>query len=205
MNRHAIATAAGALALVTFSTGVFAGDLAQPPAFSPANDDISDLGAMTASSAWLYNQVAANLSGLLVVALGIALWQSIGPKRRWPAALGAAAVVATGVGTFLDGLFRLDCQGIDTGCVNDSWHAHAHKIESAVTATAVLLTLVLLPLVLRGIAGAHWKPFVAGLPLLFAANIAFSGVGDGAATRAGSVAAFAVLACAALAVATARP
>jgi hypothetical protein len=56
----------GLAASVTFMGGVFVGDLAQPDAFSPADDDISDLGALTASSPWPYDQVAANHTGLLV-------------------------------------------------------------------------------------------------------------------------------------------
>jgi hypothetical protein len=47
-------------------------------------------------------------------------------------------LVAAGVGTFLDGIFRLDCQGIDSACENDSWHSSAHKIESGVTVGATL-------------------------------------------------------------------
>ena len=47
------------LALVTYTVGNVAGGLAQPDAYSFANDDISDLGALTANSAWLYNQVAS--------------------------------------------------------------------------------------------------------------------------------------------------
>ena len=60
-----LAAILGLAAPLTFVAGILLGDLAQPDAFSPANDDISDLGAVTASSAWLYNQVAANLTGLL--------------------------------------------------------------------------------------------------------------------------------------------
>jgi hypothetical protein len=110
----------GLLAFLTFNAGWIAGDFAQPGVFSPANDDISDLGALTASSPWLYNQLAANLSGLLVVALGVALWRALSPSKL--GRVGAAALIATGTGTFLDGIFRLDCQGIDVGCQNDSWH-----------------------------------------------------------------------------------
>jgi hypothetical membrane protein len=53
----------GLLAPVTFIVGVLLGDLAQPEAFSPADDDISDLGAQTVDQAWIYNQIAANLNG----------------------------------------------------------------------------------------------------------------------------------------------
>src|SRR4051794_9962028 len=40
----------GLLAFVTFNAGWVAADLAQPQAFSPARDDLSDLGALTAST-----------------------------------------------------------------------------------------------------------------------------------------------------------
>src|SRR5205085_6333725 len=46
----------GLLAFVTFNAGWIVGDLVQRPAFSPADDDISYLGALTAKSPWLYNQ-----------------------------------------------------------------------------------------------------------------------------------------------------
>jgi hypothetical membrane protein len=123
-----VAGLCGLLGFLTFNAGWIAGDHAQPATFSPAHDDISDLGALTASSPWLYNQLAANLSGLLVIVLGVGLWRALRPSRL--GRLGAAALIATGTGTFLDGIFRLDCQGIDVGCDNDSWHSHAHKIES---------------------------------------------------------------------------
>jgi hypothetical protein len=38
----------GLLAPVTFVAGFVLGDLAQPDGFSPANDNISDIGAQTA-------------------------------------------------------------------------------------------------------------------------------------------------------------
>ena len=168
------------LAFLTFNVGWIAADFSQPSAFSPLHDDLSDLGATTATSPWLYDQLAANVSGLLVIALGIGLWQAMASTGRGLVGrLGAGAVIVLGIGTFLDGIFRLDCQGIDNGCSNDSWHSNAHKVESGITAGAVILALLLL---------------LAALPALFAANAAFSPLGDGAATRAGSVAAFAALA-----------
>jgi Protein of unknown function (DUF998) len=185
------------LAFLTFNVGWIAGDLAQPQAFSPLHNDISDLGAATATSPWLYNQLAANLSGLLLIGLGIGVWRSITPSRRgWVGSLGAIAVIVIGAGIFLDGVFRLDCQAIDNGCTNASWHSHAHKVESGITVGAILLALLVLPFVLRRITGrrAHWLPMLAALPALFAANVAFSPLGEGAATRAGTVAAFSALA-----------
>jgi hypothetical membrane protein len=60
-----IAGVCGLLAFVTFNVAWIAGGLAQPSAYSVANDDISDLGAMTAASPWIYNRVGANLTGIL--------------------------------------------------------------------------------------------------------------------------------------------
>jgi len=184
----------GLVAFVTFNVGWIAGDIAQPPAFSPANDDISYLGALTASSPWLYNQLAANVSGALIVVLGLGLWWALG--RSLLGRLGAAALVATGLGTFLDGLFRLDCQPIDAGCSNDSWHSHAHKIESGFTAGATFVALVLLALAFRRLPEWRdsWLPTIATVPAVILANVVFSPIGGGAATRAGTVTVFLAIA-----------
>lgn len=184
----------GLLAFVTFNAGWIAGDFAQPAAFSSANDDLSDLGALTASSPWLYNQLAANVSGLLVISLGVGLWRALSPSSL--GRVGAAALIATGTGTFLDGIFRLDCQGIDVGCDNDSWHSHAHKIESAFTVGATFVALLILALAFRRIPEWRdsWLPTVAAVPAVFLANLVFSSLGDGAATRAGTVVVFAAIA-----------
>lgn len=192
-GRARFAGVCGLLAFVTFNAGWIAADLAQPQAFSPARDDISDLGALTASRPWLYNQLAANLSGLLVIALGIGIWLALSPSRL--GRIGAAAVIAAGAGTFLDGIFRLDCQGIDVACSNDSWHSHAHKIESASTVGAIFIAFVALALALRRTAMWRdiWIPMLAVLPSIFVANIAFSSIGDGAATRAGTVVVFSAI------------
>jgi hypothetical protein len=178
---------AGLIAFVTFNVGWIAGDFVQRESFSPANDDLSYLGALTAKSAWLYNQLAANATGALLVVLAIGLWVSFSPDVL--GRLSAASVAATGVGMFLDGIFRLDCQSIDSGCSNDSWHSHAHKIESGFTAGFTLLSLLLLALTFRRTPRWHesWLPTAAALPAIFAANVAFSALGAGAATRAGTV------------------
>jgi hypothetical protein len=194
MTPARLAGVCGLLAFVTFNAGWVAGDFAQSAAFSPANDDISYLGAMTASSPWLYNQLAANLSGLLIVVLGVGLWRALSPSRL--GRFGAAALIASGIGAFLDGIFRLDCRSIDAGCKNDSWHSHAHKIESGFTVAATFLALVILALAFRRIPGWRdsWLPTIAAVPAVFVANIVFSAVGDGAATRAGTVVVFGAIA-----------
>jgi len=182
--------AAGACALAAFFTsaiGWAAGDLAQPAAFSPANDDISDLGALTASSPWLYNQVGANLTGLLVMAAALGLWRAMSPDIL--GRIGAGAVLIAGLGAFLDGFFRLDCQGIDAGCVNDSWHSDAHRWESRFTAAATLLAPLILALAFRRLPEWRraWLPSLGTIPALLVANVIFSILGNGAATRAGTV------------------
>jgi hypothetical membrane protein len=189
-----VAGVCGMLALVTSTFGWLAGDFAQPAAFSPADDDISDLGAVTASSAWLYNQVGANLTGLLVVVLAVGLWVALSPDLL--GRLGAAALLVAGAGGFLDGLFRLDCRGIDAACTNHSWHYHAHKIESGVTAAGLLLSPLILAFAFRRIPGwrGAWLPSLLAIPAIVLANVVFSAIGDGAATRAGTVTAFAWIA-----------
>jgi hypothetical membrane protein len=194
MTPARLAGVCGLLAFVTFNAGWVAGDFAQSAAFSPANDDISYLGAMTASSPWLYNQLAANLSGLLIVVLGVGLWRALSPSRL--GRFGAAALIASGIGAFLDGIFRLDCRSIDAGCKNDSWHSHAHKIESGFTVSASFLALVLLAFAFRRVPEWRhsWLPTLLALPAVFVASAVFSTLGDGAGTRAGTVVLFAAFA-----------
>jgi Protein of unknown function (DUF998) len=182
--------AAGAcalLAFVTSSIGWIAGDLAQPAAFSPAKDDISDLGAVTAASPWLYNQIGANLTGLLVMAFALGLWRALSPDVL--GRIGAGALFVAGLGAFLDGLFRLDCRGIDSGCVNDSWHSSAHKWESRFTVAATLLAPIVLAFAFRRLPKwrKSWLPSLAVLPAIILGNVIFSTLGAGAATRAGTM------------------
>ena len=186
-----VAGLCGLLALVTSTVGWLAGGLAQPGSYSPARDDISDLGAVTANGAWIYNQVGANLTGVLVAVLAVGLWRALSPDLL--GRLGAAALLVAGVGSFLDGLFRLDCRGIDAACTNDSWHSHAHKLESGITAAATLLAPLVLAFAFRRIQSWRraWLPSLAVLPAILLANVAFSAIGDGAATRAGTVVFFA--------------
>ena len=103
----------GLLAPVTFVVGLVLGDLAQPDAFSPANDNISDIGAQTADQAWLYNQIASNLCGLLMLAFALGMWRALG--TGWLARLGAGGLAVLGVLRFSEGFLRLDCRGIDAG------------------------------------------------------------------------------------------
>ena len=116
---------------MTFIVGVLLGDLAQPEAFRPADDDISDLGAQTADQGWLYNQIAANLNGLLIVAFALGLWRALG--SGWLARLGVLGLTVVGMTRFLEGFLRLDCRGIEEGCENTSWQADGHRFESGIS------------------------------------------------------------------------
>jgi hypothetical protein len=180
----------GVLAFVTVNVGWIAGGLAQPASYSSARDDISDLGATTASSAWIYNRIGANVTGLLVVALAVGLWRALSPDLL--GRLGAGVLVVAGAGAFVDGFFRLDCRGIDAGCTNDSWHSHAHKVESGITAAATLAAPLILAFAFRRIPLWRdlWLASLAAVPAIILANAAFSALGNGAATRAGTVVVF---------------
>ena len=186
-----IAGICGLAAFVTVNIGWIAGGLAQPAAYSFANDDISDLGADTASSSWIYNWIGAGLTGLLVVVLALGLWRALSPDLL--GRLGTGAMLVVGVGVVLEGLlFHLDCRGIDTGCRNESWHADAHRTESAITAIATLAAPLILAFAFRRIPAWRdsWLPSLITVPAIIVSNIIFSAVGNGAATRAGTVVVF---------------
>jgi uncharacterized protein DUF998 len=182
-----LAALCGLLAPVAFVLGLVVGDLVQPDAFSPADDNISDLGALTASSPWLYNQVASNLTGLLILGLALGLWRALGSGLL--ARLGVVALVVVGVGRFLEGFLRLDCQGIDVACENDSWHSSAHRVESGISAGATFIAPLLLAFAFRRLPAWRplWLPTLLTLPASLVAAVLFSIIGDGASTRASTI------------------
>ena len=177
----------GLLAPVTFIVGVLLGDLAQPEAFSPAADDISDLGAQTADQAWIYNQIAANLDGLLIIGFALGLWRALG--SGWLARLGVLGLAVIGVTRFLEGFLRLDCRGMDEGCENTSWHADGHRFESGVASALFFLVPLLLAFACRRLPQWRdlWFPTLLVVPVVVAVSIPFSLIGDGAAVRAASI------------------
>ena len=177
----------GLLAPVTFVAGLVLGDVAQPDGFRPANDDISDLGARTADQAWLYNQFAANLSGLLIAAFALGLWGALG--SGWLARLGVVGLAILGVTRFLEGFLRLDCRGMDEGCDNMSWRADAHRVESGIASALFFLVPPLLAFAFRRIPEWRdlWLPTLLAVPVVVAASVVFSAIGDGAAVRAASI------------------
>jgi hypothetical membrane protein len=82
----------GIAAFFTANLGWLLGGLAQPEAYSSTRDDISDLGALTADEPWLYNQIGANLSGLLMLAFAGALWWALSPDALGRVGASAVAV-----------------------------------------------------------------------------------------------------------------
>lgn len=169
----------GLLAGPALVLGTLAGAVAQPDEFSLVNDPPSDLGAYTAASPWIANQVGSNLAGVLLFVFAIALWRSLG--RHPSARIGSALVALAGVCIFLTGFLRLDCREIDAGCGNSSWHAQSHLALAALTA----LVLVLAPFVVaRALKLTEswrdlWVPTLAFAIGTVVAGVAGSAVGGG--------------------------
>ena len=182
-----LAAACGLLAPVTYCAALLLGHLAQPDAYSSADDAISDLGAETASSAWIYNQLGVNLTGLLVMVVGFGLWHALSPDLL--GRLGAVAVALAGLTLFLQGFFRLDCQGIDEGCENISRNADAHSLATGVSAVFIFASPIILALAFRRMSSWRnvWLPTLAVVPASIAASVLFSFLGSGAANRAGAI------------------
>jgi hypothetical protein len=182
-----LAAVCGLVAPLTSTVGWAIGGLAQRDAFSSTDDDISDLGALTASQPWIYNQIGANLTGLLVIAFALGLWRVLSPDVL--GRIGAGALMVAGLGAFLDGLFRLDCQGIDVACENESWHADAHKIEGRFTTAGIVAAPIILAFAFRRLPAWRdtWIPTLAAIPASIVAGVLFSGLGDGAGVRASTL------------------
>ena len=182
-----VAAICGLLAPVSFVVGLVLGDLAQPDGFSPANDNISDVGAQTADQAWIYNQIAANLNGLLIVAFALGLWRALGPG--WLSRLGVLGLAILGATRFLEGFLRLDCRSMDVGCDNTSWQADAHGIESGIASALFFLVPPLLAFAFRRLPQWRdlWLPTLLAVPAVIGASILFSAIGDGTAVRAASI------------------
>jgi hypothetical protein len=183
----------GLLALVTLSVAYIGGTLAQPDSYSSAEDATSDLGALTANKPWIFNQIGSNLTGILIILLGLGLWRALSPDVL--GRIGAGAVMLTGLGMFVTGFFRLDCRGIDLGCTNDSWHSAAHKMNSRFLVAVTFAAPLILAFAFRRIPewrGA-WLPSLLVLPAGIVFGVLFSGLGDGASQRAGNLTLFAWL------------
>jgi hypothetical membrane protein len=183
----------GLLVPVTVGVAWIGGALAQPDAYSSADDDLSDLGAMTANMAWVYNQIGDNLGGVLVILFGLGLWRALSPDVL--GRIGAGAVMLAGLGVFLEGFFRLDCRGIDMGCRDESWHSSAHKMNSRFYAAATIAAPLILAFAFRRIPQwrSAWLLSLLAVPASILFGVLFSVLGDGAAVRASGLTWFAWL------------
>jgi Protein of unknown function (DUF998) len=179
----------GLLVPVTVSIAYIGGALAQPDAYSSADDATSDLGAQTANMAWIYNQIGDNLTGILILLFGLGLWRALSPDVL--GRIGAGALILGGLSLFLEGFFRLDCRGIDTGCTNDSWHSSAHKMDNRVLFVFFAAALIL-AFAFRRVPEwrSLWLPSLLAVPVLLAVSVPFSVIGDGAAQRAANITLF---------------
>ena len=176
----------GLLAPLTFILGVVLGDFAQSDEFSPANDNISDLGAQTADRAWLYNQIAANLNGLLIVASRSA---SGARSTGWLARLGVLGLAILGVPGFSKAFSGLTVAAWTTSARTSSWQSEGHRIESGIASALFFLVPPLLAFAFRRLLQWRdlWLPTLLALPVVVGASIVFSIIGDGAAVRAASI------------------
>jgi hypothetical protein len=179
----------GLLVPVTVSIAYIGGALAQPDAYSSADDATSDLGAQTANMAWIYNQIGDNLTGILIILFGLGLWRALSPDVL--GRIGAGALILGGLSLFLEGFFRLDCRGIDSGCTNDSWHSSAHKMDNRFLFVFFAAALIL-AFAFRQIPEwrSLWLPSLLAVPVLLAVSVLFSVIGDGAAQRAANITLF---------------
>jgi hypothetical membrane protein len=185
-----LAALAGLLAPVTYSAALLFGGLAQRDEFSSGDDATSDLGADTASSPWIYNQVGTNLTGILIFVFALGLWRALSPDLL--GRIGAGLLVVQGVTLFLEGFFTLDCQGVDIGCENTSWQSEGHRWVSRLTAVCIFVAPIILAFAFRRLPRWRdtWLPTLLAVPFFIAASILGSIIGNGASTRAGAVAWF---------------
>jgi hypothetical protein len=182
-----LAAVCGLLAPLTYTAGLLFGGLVQRDAFSSADDSTSDLGADTASSPWIYNRIATNLTGVLIFLFALGLWRAL--SQNTAGRVGAGILALLGVTLFLEGFFALDCQGIDAGCENTSWQSEGHRWVSRLTGASLLIAPIVLAIAFRRLPQWRdtWVPTAAAVPLFVAASVVFSLFGDGASTRAGAV------------------
>jgi hypothetical membrane protein len=142
MDRVRLGAAAGIGGALLFTCGWIVGGLLQPASYSWTRQEISDLGALTAQHAWVWN-LADSLSGVLILIFAVGIFPLVRTSRAGK--IGAVLIGIVGVGGVLDGLLREDCplstsdacQRLQGG-PGLSWHHEAHDIESVLVFLAIL-------------------------------------------------------------------
>lgn len=142
MDRVRLGAFAGIAGALLFTCGWIVAGLLQPASYDWASQEISDLGALTAAHAWVWN-AADSLSGALILAFAIGVFPLVRSSRAGKA--GAILIGVIGFGSILDGLLREDCPlSTSEACqrLQDgpglSWHHEAHNIESVIVFLAIL-------------------------------------------------------------------
>lgn len=141
-TRARVAAISGLLAVVVMTAGWIVAGLLQPASYNWSAQEISDLGALTAQHAWVWN-AADSLAGLLLVAFAVGVFPLFRTGRSGRFAVMSIGLV--GVGSVLDGLLREDCPlSTSEACQRFqdgpglSWHHQVHDIESAIVVGAML-------------------------------------------------------------------
>ena len=78
---------------------------------------------------------------------------------------------------------------MDEGCANTSWQADGHGIESGIAAALFFVVPPLLAFAFRWLPEWRdlWLPTLLAVPVVIAASVLFSAIGDGTAVRAASI------------------
>jgi hypothetical protein len=133
---------------IVLTVGWVVGDILQPAAYSASRQEISDLGALTAAHAWVWN-APDSLSGALTAIFALGLFAL--PRGDRAGRLGAALVGVSGLGDLLDGFVREDCPlSASRACralregPGLSWHHQVHDLESVIAGFAAILAPSLL-------------------------------------------------------------
>lgn len=142
MSRVRLGAVAGIVGPILLTAGWVVAGLAQPEAYSWSRQEISDLGALTAEHAWIWN-LADSLSGVLLTIFAVGLFPLV--KLNRAGRIGAVLIGVVGVGSVIDGIAREDCPlSTSEACqrLQDgpglSWHHQVHDIESVLVFIAIL-------------------------------------------------------------------
>lgn len=197
------------------TVGWIAGGLVQDAGYDWSSQEISDLGALTAQHAWVWN-LADSVSGLLILIFAVGLFPLVGSTRA--GRVGASLIGVVGIGSIIDGLVREDCPlSTSEACqrLQDgpglSWHHQAHDVESVIVVVAMIAAPFAIAKALGAIEELRWlRPYTLTTGALLVAATAlylalYGGAGAGIAQRFLATAFMAWIAVLALAVLRTHP
>lgn len=138
------------MAAPVFFTGILIVVTRLNPAYSSARQRISELGAPHAPHAVVLNTLGLGVTGLLVVAFSLGLWDELRNFRA--AAMGTVLIGVAGIAVTLAGAFPCGVDGLESSAI-----AVAHGVFARIGEIAVIGAALALWLGLRG--PARWKGF----------------------------------------------